>query len=344
MDLVEKYETTFRRRIKTADIKDSRKFIGIGPVYKELLLAALLMQPADNKGRQFVCRKRGIQNVASEVRLVLERPFYAYADNARFDIELNDETDRYWKPEGVTRTFLDRLSKCISRATESPLRSEGYFASQDRYILYFNIEKIQHKFFDIKDDRANCYDLPKTVAIKKLSSDLIKYSEQEQILSIINAIQIEKKPVLFTESSTDPIILKEAWYKLFDEEMPFIPFYAFSSTYMKQLITDNRIHAEMGGLPVFALFDFDTAYNQWNGLNGADIENDPMKGMIKNRMGRRPSLPKRLYPNWMPPASRCFDRCLILSGQGDGQSSAYAGRCTRRQTALGKICTQGQTG
>lgn len=146
-DLVEKYETTFRRRIKTADIKDSRKFIGIGPAYKELLLAALLMQPADNKARQFVCRKLGIQNVASEVRLVLDRPFYA--DNTRFDIELNDETDRYWKPEGVTRTFLDRLSKCISRATESPLRSEGYFASQDRYILYFNIEKIQQEFMDL---------------------------------------------------------------------------------------------------------------------------------------------------------------------------------------------------
>lgn len=142
-------------------------------------------------------------------------------------------------------------------------------------------DKSKIKFFDIKDDHANCYDLPKTIVIKKLSSDLIKYSEQEQILSIINTIQIEKKPVLFTEGSTDPIILKVAWYKLFDEGMPFIPFYAFSSTYMKQLITDNRIHAEMGGLPVFALFDFDTAYNQWNGLNGADIENDPMKGKIK---------------------------------------------------------------
>jgi hypothetical protein len=98
---------------------------------------------------------------------------------------------------------------------------------------------------------------------------------------IINTIQIENKPVLFTEGSTDPIILKEAWYKLFEYEMPFIPFYAFSSTYIKQLLTDNRIHAEMGGLPLFALFDFDKAYDQWNGLNGTVIENDPLQGMVK---------------------------------------------------------------
>ncbi len=37
----------------------------------------------------------------------------------------------------------------------------------------------------------------------------------------------------------------------------------------------------MDGLPVFALFDFDKAYDQWNGLNGDVTENDPIKGMIK---------------------------------------------------------------
>lgn len=123
--------------------------------------------------------------------------------------------------------------------------------------------------------------MPKPVAIKKLSADIIQYTEQEQLLSIINTIQIANKPVLFTEGSTYPVILKEAWYKLYDIEMPFIPFYAFSSTYIKQLLTDNRIHAEMNELPVFALFDFDKAYDQWNGLNGTVSEKDPMKGLVK---------------------------------------------------------------
>ena len=397
-NLVEQYEEAFRKRIKRADFDEVRYFIGIGPDYKERLLAVLLMQPDTCKARQFICQKLGIATVAPEVRVLLDRP--AYAADSRFNIELNDETDRYWRPEGISKDFLDRLHGCINTATGSPVRSEGYFSSDDRYILYFDISKIRQefadltpqelfrqfdnlktlglmaeisiplklangvdatiahfsdgqfqsvyiysivelfkdrncitlldepdsflhpewqfdflkqvfeitdtaaknnhvlmsshsavtliphdkkkiKFFDIKDNHANCYDLPKAIAINKLSSALIRYSEQEQLLSIINAIQIEKKPVLFTEGSTDPIIIKEAWYKLYNEDMPFIPFYAFSCTYITKLITDNRIHAEMGGLPVFALFDFDKAYDQWKGMNGNVIEDDPFKGKIK---------------------------------------------------------------
>lgn len=402
--LVEQYEEAFRKRIKRADFDEARFFIGIGPEYKELLLAALLMQPESCKARQFICRKLGIEAVTSEVRLVLERPLYA--TDSRFDIEFNDETDRYWKPEGIAKIFLDRLSSCTSRASGGLVREEGYIKSEnrknskDRYVLYFDIARIRQefknisaqelfhqfdnlktlgmlkeiivplkltggddaissqfsdgqfqsvyiysvielfkdrncitlldepdaflhpewqfdflkqvfeitdtaarnnhvlmsshsavtliphdkqkiKFFDIKDNHASCYDLVKTVAIKKLSSDLIKYSEQEQLLSIINAIQIEKKPVLFTEGSTDPVIIKTAWYKIYEDEIPFIPFYAFSCTYIKQLLTDNRIHAEMGELPVFGLFDFDKAFDQWNGLKGDPIQKDPFKGLVK---------------------------------------------------------------
>jgi predicted ATPase len=397
-DLAEKYEEAFRRRIKTADFNDSRSFIGIGSKYKELLLSVLLMQQQSNKARNFICKKLGIKAVTSEVKVILQRP--SYATDSYFDIENNDESDRYWKAAGITKTFLARLNNCTSQTTDGRIRTEGYIASEDQYILYFDIAKIQRefsdytsqelfrqldnlktldmlaeisipltlesgtdatikyfsdgqfqsvyiysivelfkdrncitlldepdsflhpewqydflkqvyditdataknnhvlmsshsavtliphskkriKFFDIKNDHANCYELPKHVVIQKLSSSLIKYSEQEQLLSIINTIQIEKKPVLFTEGSTDPIIIKEAWYKLFEEELPFIPFYAFSCTYINQLLTDSRIHAEMGNLPVFALFDFDKAYDQWNGLNGQTIQDNPLLGMVK---------------------------------------------------------------
>jgi len=142
--LVDQYEESFSQRIKRADFDESRFFIGIGPEYKELLLAVLLIQPDICKARQFICQKLGITNVEPEVRVVLERP--AYAADSRFDIELNDESDRYWKPEGITKTFLDRLHRCLSTAAGSPLRSEGYFASNERYILYFDIDKIQQEF------------------------------------------------------------------------------------------------------------------------------------------------------------------------------------------------------
>jgi predicted ATPase len=144
--LVERYEEAFRKRIKRADFDEARYFIGIGPEYKELLLAVLLMQPDICKARQFICQKLGIETVASEVRVVLERP--TYASDSRFDIELNDETDRYWQPEGITKTFLDRLHSCINTSTGSPVRSEGYFSSENRYILYFDIAKIRQEFSD----------------------------------------------------------------------------------------------------------------------------------------------------------------------------------------------------
>lgn len=397
-ELVKEYEETFSKRIKKADFDEARYFIGIGPEYKELLLSVLLMQPDNCKARQFICQKLGIETISPEIRLVLERP--AYAKGSRFDIEHNDETDRYWQPEGITKTFLDRLHSCINTSEGNSVRSEGYFGSDDRYTLYYDIEKIQQefsdftaqqlfrqfdnlktlgmleeisiplklitgfdakvahfsdgqfqsvyiysivelfkdrncitlldepdsflhpewqfdflkqvfeitdaaaqnnhvlmsshsavtliphdkkkiKFFDIKNNHANCYDLPKSVAIKNLSADLIKYSEQDQLLSIINAIQIEEKPVLFTEGKTDPLILKEAWYKLYDEEMPFLPFSVFSCNSVRTHITNADIAGEMNGMPVFGLFDFDKAYDQWNGLNGTVAEADPFKGMVK---------------------------------------------------------------
>jgi predicted ATP-dependent endonuclease of OLD family len=44
-ELVDRYETAFGKRIKGADLTESRKFYGIGSDYKSLLLAMLLMQP-----------------------------------------------------------------------------------------------------------------------------------------------------------------------------------------------------------------------------------------------------------------------------------------------------------
>ena len=162
--LVEQYEEAFRKRIKRADFDEARYFIGIGPDYKELLLAVLLMQPDTCKARQFICQKLGIESMASEVKVVLERP--AYAADSRFDIESNDETDRYWKPEGITKTFLDRLHGCINTATGSPVRSEGYFAEPDRYILYFDIAKIRHEFADLTpQERFRQFDNLKTLGM-----------------------------------------------------------------------------------------------------------------------------------------------------------------------------------
>jgi len=399
-DLVARYEDAFRRRIKGANLGDSRRFIGIGPVYKSLLLAVLLSQPEANKARRFIADKLGVASVGDELIVEFIRPDFASGRLKGLEvdgIEAFDPRTHYWGADGITREFLNKLATCIkgefnhddvySRDQDSyclkvnlelfkqqfkdnpaseifrqfdnlktlgmlaaitlPLKltnghdatiahfSDGQFqsvyiysiielfkdrncitlldepdsflhpewqfdflkqvfeitdtAAKNNHVLMSShsaVTLIPHdqrkiKFFDIKNNHANCYPLPKSVAIKKLSANLIKYSEQEQLLSIINAIQIENKPVLFAEGSTDPLIIRTSWNKLFDDEIPFIPFYAFSCGFLKQLLTDVKIHQEMNGLPIFGLFDFDKAYDQWNDLNGEVTQPSSRIGMIK---------------------------------------------------------------
>jgi predicted ATPase len=191
-------------------------------------------------------------------------------------ITLLDEPDAFLHPEWQF-DFL-RQTHAIS---EEALKSNHILMSSHSAATLIPDLGSKIKYFDLKEGVVNCYSIPKRVAIEKLSSNLIRYTEKEQLLSIINAIQIENKPVLFTEGSIDPIIIKEAWHRLYKAEIPFIPFYAFSCSYLRQLLTDERISKEMNGLPVFGLFDFDKAYDHWNGMTGELVQTDLLLGMIK---------------------------------------------------------------
>jgi predicted ATPase len=155
--LVQRYEADFGKRIKGANSNESRRFIGIGSEYKQLLLAVLLAQPAENRARQFICQKLGIAKLGMRkpgtddltepvLRLVFERPTYAIGD--KYNVEYNNADDRYWKAEGITKGFLDRLTQCIVQSPGDMTVSEGYFASDDRYILYVDIAKLQQEFAD----------------------------------------------------------------------------------------------------------------------------------------------------------------------------------------------------
>jgi len=141
-DLVRQYESSFSKRIKKADFNESRRFIGIGPEYKALLLAVLLMQKADNKARQFICDKLGIATVAQEVTLTLKRP--AFADK-KFEIEAFDPKTHYWGAEGITRQFLDKLIGCVKGAFN---HGNVYSATDDLYRIVLDIALFQQRFAD----------------------------------------------------------------------------------------------------------------------------------------------------------------------------------------------------
>lgn len=158
--VIEQYETKFRKRIKAASADESRRLIGIGPEYKELLLAAMLMQKDDCIARHFIKQKLGINQLGLErpgtkerteplLKLVLDRPEYAGGtQRTSFDIDDNDETDRYWKPKGITKDFLDQLHSCINSAPGGLTVTNGYLSADDQYVLYLDIAKIQDNFKD----------------------------------------------------------------------------------------------------------------------------------------------------------------------------------------------------
>ena len=132
--LVDKYEKAFRKRIRKADFGDSRRFIGIGQEYKELLLSVLLMQKNDNKARQFIVQKLGIKTVAPEVMMVLKRP--AFADK-QLKIDPFDLKTHYWGTEGITRQFLDKLVTCIKGEFS---HGNLYNPEDDCYRIPINVE------------------------------------------------------------------------------------------------------------------------------------------------------------------------------------------------------------
>ena len=395
--LVNKYEDAFQKRILDADFGESRKFIGIGSEYKELLLSVLLIQQTDNKAKQYICEKLDIQDIAPEIKLKLKRPHYA-KDKTKFNIEYNNESDRYWKPEGITKEFLDRLSKCQS--TSDLIRSEGYFRIDDYYILYFDITKIQEEFgynsqelfrhfdnlktlnmleeisipltlkngsetfishfsdgqfqsvyiysiieifknrncitlldepdsflhpewqfeflkqvfeitdttaqnnhvlmsshsamtltvlpdpylnvFEVIDNTIKVNSFNKEDVIKLLSGNRILLTENESIMSISTYLKNSSQPVLFTEGISDEYILETAWKHLFQgHQKPFCIHNAFDRCFLRNLFSRDEIKTNFPLRIMFALFDFDEAYDDWNGLKGANEIVDPFKGLTK---------------------------------------------------------------
>lgn len=408
--LIGNYKSLFQRKIKGADLSDSRKFIGIGPDYKSLLLTLIISQHQDNPARNYILNKLAVSKLGLTkpgtkevtepvIRLKLDRPDYAKGKRD-FNIQLNDETDRYWNAVGITKEFLDSLSQCIWDNTDQISVNEGYFQDEDHYILYISIKKLQEKFekrwdelfqqFDnlkvlgmlsditvplrldsnIEGDissfsdgqfqsvyvyavseffkNKNCVTLldepdaflhpewqhqfinqvkeintialcknhilvtthsastiasleqkyisviysenhkvkfckqDKNQVIRDLSAGIISFSETEARLALNQFLKTSSGNVLFTEGVTDEIILNIAWDKLNPRRnCPFGIQNAFDRTFLRNLFSRDELKLNFPNRKMFALFDFDDAYNDWKGLKGLDIVMDPYSGLAK---------------------------------------------------------------
>jgi predicted ATPase len=123
----------------------------------------------------------------------------------------------------------------------------------------------------------------KADVIKSLSAGLITFSESEARLSINHFLQSTSGDVLFTEGVTDEKIIETAWSKIYPN-MPcsFGVQNAFDRIFLRNLFSRDELKNNFPGRKMFALFDFDEAFDDWNGLKKAHDEvTDPSKGLAK---------------------------------------------------------------
>jgi len=118
--------------------------------------------------------------------------------------------------------------------------------------------------------------------IKNLSGNKIILDENETIMSISTYLKNTDEPVLFTEGISDEYILDIAWKTLYqDEKRPFCINNAFDRTFLRNLMSREELRKNYPTRLFFALFDFDDAFDDWNGLKGNVIEDDPYKGLTR---------------------------------------------------------------
>jgi len=137
---IKSYQERFSKRIKTAKFDESRRFIGIGSEYKRLILGVMLLQPEDNKARQYICKALGIDADIVKVQLMLKRPIFA---DRIFEIDNFDENSHFWGTIGVMRGFLERLLKCIR---ESYNHGHIYNKIKDKYSVNIDRELFYSEF------------------------------------------------------------------------------------------------------------------------------------------------------------------------------------------------------
>jgi hypothetical protein len=89
------------------------------------------------------------------------------------------------------------------------------------------------------------------------------------------------------EGPSDVSILNEAYRKLFpNEEIPILIQDAFDRGFIRTLFARNELFNTFPNKVLFALFDFDDAYDDWRGLKGSHEVTDLAMGLCKKLDGK----------------------------------------------------------
>lgn len=205
---------------------------------------------------------------------------YIYAITELFKevncVTLLDEPDSFLHPEWQ----YDFLRQ-VNQISEESTKSNHVLMSSHSAITLLNSVDRRVNLFQFSNDAIVSRSVRKDYAVGQLSDSIVRVQNDKHILSVIHSLG-QEKPILFTEGYSDPIILKHAWEKLYQEEMPFEISFGHGCLYLRLLLQNEKFLGEMH-LPIFGLFDFDAAWKEWNSISGEEtlIEENPYKGIIK---------------------------------------------------------------
>lgn len=151
-ELIRRYRDSYRRTVRKANVAELPRFIGIGPDYKAMLLAQMLMMPEATRARQFLCTKLGIEGVGSKTVLKLRRPGKGIVHQSRSHDPFQDD-QLFWGVQGVARVFLDQLMGCI---TGDFTPGSLYDRDTDTYRLEIDVAKFRDDFAGTPQDEVFC--------------------------------------------------------------------------------------------------------------------------------------------------------------------------------------------
>jgi putative AbiEii toxin of type IV toxin-antitoxin system len=189
-----------------------------------------------------------------------------------------DEPDAFLHPEWQFQ-FLDQVLQISEQAAKTNhILMTSHSASTIAAKSDARIHAFEHEGGAVKPCKRDKGEL-----INSLSAGLITFSEKEALLSIENTLDNTNGAILFTEGLSDKRILDTAVKKLFPgENLGFEIQGSFDRHFLRNLFSRNEMRDNYSGRKMFALFDFDDAYHDWNGLTQTQMEEeDPFRGLAK---------------------------------------------------------------
>lgn len=206
-------------------------------------------------------------------------------------ITLLDEPDSFLHPEWQMK-LISQLNKISDKASQTNHILIGTHCAS----TIVSTEEDNLTLFQVNQENIKNRQVNLRYAVEQLSSGILAYNSHNSILEIFKKVKNNNKPIFFTEGRSDQIIIEKAWEKLKSDPMPFNIISAFNRDHLRQLLQDEKIFNEAGGKPIFELFDFDEAYNDWKHITDSEqiIETDPHKCLsakLKNKKGYAILLP-----------------------------------------------------